>query len=265
MTPASFRKHKNHFGENQISVDKFGNKIGFGGDQFHQALNYNIDKEYQSRLNMASRGTILRMMSDGEEEINAKISPNVGLKGQRNLSQPNFPTSTAILRNIERKSSNPSLPALNLDSKNRITTPGYVGEEAYSNFYKKYRRLSKEREIWEEGYSATTAYLTSWQKMQIAPTPFGLLKWEGNENEINASNYLMGRKYALALSNSMKYLKTEKLNLRSNNLGTKGTIAILANLPETLTELDISKNDMGDSAMSQLVSWLNFSWNNPKN
>jgi len=95
--------------------------------------------------------------------------------------------------------------------------------------------------------------------MQIAPTPFGLLKWEGNENEINASNYLMGRKYALALSNSMKYLKTEKLNLRSNNLGTKGTIAILANLPETLTELDISKNDMGDSAMSQLVSWLNFS------
>ena len=39
----------------------------------------------------------------------------------------------------------------------------------------------------------------------------------------------------------MKYLKTEKLNLQSNNLGTNGGGAILSNLSVLLTELNISK------------------------
>jgi len=66
----------------------------------------------------------------------------------------------------------------------------------------------------------------------------------------------MGNKYAMALSSSMKYLKTEKLNLHSNNLGTNGSSAILSNLSNHLTELDLSKNNMGDEAMPKLVSWL---------
>lgn len=90
----------------------------------------------------------------------------------------------------------------------------------------------------------------------MAPSPIGLLKWDGEENEINVSNYYMGKKYALALSSSMKYLKTEKLNLQSNNLGSNGAISILTNLSEVLTELDLSKNNMGDEAMPMLVSWL---------
>ena len=66
----------------------------------------------------------------------------------------------------------------------------------------------------------------------------------------------MGKKYALALSSSMKYLKTEKLHLQSNNLGSNGSEAILANLYDFLTELDLSKNNMGNEACSKLVSWF---------
>ena len=84
----------------------------------------------------------------------------------------------------------------------------------------------------------------------------GLLKWKGNENEINADNYWMGKKYALALSSSMKYLKTEKLHLQANNLGSNGSEAILANLYDFLTELDLSKNNMGSEAISKLVAWF---------
>ena len=54
----------------------------------------------------------------------------------------------------------------------------------------------------------------------------------------------------------MKYLKPEKLNLQSNNLGSYGSISILSNLSDHLTELDLSKNDMGDEAMPKLVFWL---------
>jgi Ran GTPase-activating protein (RanGAP) involved in mRNA processing and transport len=90
----------------------------------------------------------------------------------------------------------------------------------------------------------------------MVPNPIGILKRDGNENEINASNYFMGKKYALALSSSMKYLKTEKLNLRSNNLGSNGSIAIIENLSHVLTDLDLSKNKMGDEAMQNLVAWL---------
>ena len=123
-------------------------------------------------------------------------------------------------------------------------------------FINKYRRLTKEKEVSPQGYSATTAYLAACEEQKIAPTPIGLLKWDGEETEINVENYLMGKKYALALSSSMKYLKPEKLNLQSNNLGSNGSISILSNLSEQLTELDLSKNDMGDEAMPKLVSWL---------
>ena len=102
--------------------------------------------------------------------------------------------------------------------------------------------------------------------MKVAPTPLGLLKHDGQEHEINVSNYYMGKKYALALSNSMKYLKTKKLNLHSNNLGSKGSKAILSNLPGTLEELDLSNNDMGDEAIPQLIEWLeNSTVQPPKN
>ena len=67
-----------------------------------------------------------------------------------------------------------------------MNTPGYIGEEAYNVFYTKFKRLSKEKEVSPNGYSATTAYLTSWEKLRLAPTPIGILKWKGNENEINA-------------------------------------------------------------------------------
>lgn len=123
-------------------------------------------------------------------------------------------------------------------------------------FINKYKRLGKEKEVSPDGYSATTAYLTTCEKFRISPTPMGIVRWDGAPNEINVENYRMGKKYAMALSNSMKYLKTEKLNLQSNNLGGNGSMAILSNLSDRLSDLNLSNNDMGDGAMPKLVEWL---------
>ena len=204
------------------------------------------------RTQINSRGTTFRLMSDSESEFGTNVelttgavsrskksipdvfSPNpitkffqpskefVTLKrDQRHSSQSILPRVESIEEpTITRTTSVVNLPKVN--PRDRTSTPGYVGEEAYSHYYKKYRRLSKEKEISPNGYSATTAYLASCEKQKMIPLPMGIVKWDGVEGEINCENYLMGRKYAMALSNSMKYLKTEKLNLQSNNLGGNG-------------------------------------------
>jgi hypothetical protein len=252
---ASFRINKgNNFSKSHSSLDHHGNKIGFGIDQNYRHLPYDKRNDF----NPVSRGTVLRMFSDTESELNLVMPSNETVrKITRNLSQPSLPKTNHLTDSkLSKKVTAYALPNIAKNTISRINTPGYIGEEAYNNFYKKFRRLSREKEISPNGYSATTAYLTSCEKMKVAPNPIGILKWVGNENEINVSNYFMGKKYALALSNSMKYLKTEKLNLHSNNLGSNGSIAILENLSQVLTDLDLSKNNMGDEAMQKLVSWF---------
>jgi hypothetical protein len=254
---ASFRIHKGNKKarlDPQPGFDKYGNKLGFITEPIYRTM----QNELRTDTNEIEGHSMYRTHDVNEPEINY-LMPNTEslFRNQRNNSQPNLPkASTMIDIKLNRKESYDALPVIPANPKDRIFTPSYVGEEAYSNFYKKFRRLSKEKEVSAKGYSATTAYLTSCDTLKMVPNPIGILKWDGNENEINVSNYFMGKKYALALSSSMKYLKTEKLNLRSNNLGSNGSIAIIENLSHVLTDLDLSKNKMGDEAMQKLVAWL---------
>ena len=99
----------------------------------------------------------------------------------------------------------------------RITTPGYIGIESMQCFYKKYKNLNKEVEFGENGYSASTAYLTSVHSMKVLPSPLGLMQHKGKEHTITAKNLKMGSTYASALSSSMKYLtNTRAVELPGN-------------------------------------------------
>ena len=88
----------------------------------------------------------------------------------------------------------------------RLETPGYIGLDAYMTFYKKYKRLGKEREEATDGYSASTAFLSKCHDMKLVPKPVGLLNHRGPVNSVLASNKKLGQQYALALSKSMKHL-----------------------------------------------------------
>ena len=97
--------------------------------------------------------------------------------------------------------------AKDTDKLKRLKTPGYVGLDPILCFYKKYKNLEKEKEFGDEGYSATTAYLSQVHSLKVLPSPMlGLMQHRGNDNAIRAKNLKLGNSYALAISNSMKHL-----------------------------------------------------------
>jgi hypothetical protein len=66
----------------------------------------------------------------------------------------------------------------------------------------------------------------------------------------------MGNSYALALSQSMKYLKANKVELPGNRINNKGATAIFSNLSDKLTYLNLSNNNIGIQSMPYLVNWM---------
>lgn len=142
-----------------VSVDKYGNKLGFGNELNYNTVQYSSRREHTNRLSLNSRGTVLRMFSDTESEVNF-IAPEITRKQVRNLSQPILPTTKDVFGIKKVEDSVKNLPEI-VNVRDRVTTPGYVGEEAYTLYYQKFKRLTKEKEVSPTGYSASTAYLTS--------------------------------------------------------------------------------------------------------
>lgn len=60
--------------------------------------------------------------------------------------------------------------------------------------------MNKELEFGENGYSASTAYLTQVQSLKVLPSPLGLMQHKGKVHTIAAKNLKMGSNYASALS-----------------------------------------------------------------
>jgi len=69
-----------------------------------------------------------------------------------------------------------------LNKTKRLTTPGYIGENAYLCFYRKYNRFEKELEHGENGYSPSTAYLATCNRLRQAPAPYGFLNRKADLN-----------------------------------------------------------------------------------
>lgn len=68
----------------------------------------------------------------------------------------------------------------------------------------------------------------------------------------------MGQKYAMALSSSMKYMNvTKSVKLPSNNMGKKGSKAIIKSLNKNIKHLDLSKNNIGLCSVNALKDWFN--------
>lgn len=160
---ATFKPAKYKQFHHEVKVDKHGNRIGFGAPVNYNTIIQDLKSENVNRMNLVSRGTVLKMFSeDNETDTPAPVRLKESiLKQQRNLSMPNLQKVQDVLVDQKaRKVSNPALPLIH-NVREGLTTPGYVGEEAYANFYKKYKRINREKEISPNGYSATTAYLTS--------------------------------------------------------------------------------------------------------
>lgn len=138
------------FNQTPVTVDRHGKRLGFGNDLGYFSMNPD-----SARDGLVSRGTMLRMYSDTESNLNAQIADV--RKVVRHSSQPIIPTTQQLAQsNLPRIINNAAINK----PLDRLTTPGYVGPEAYNHFYEKYRRLTREKEISPQGYSASTAFLT---------------------------------------------------------------------------------------------------------
>lgn len=122
---------------------------------------------------------------------------------------------------------------------NRYDKEQLVGEDAFVNYYEKFRKISRDPQRYKP--TATVAYIKETLKLGIPPAPLGLIKRKGSAAEINVKNYNIGNGFGKALGGSMKYLKPKSINLGSNK-NTVGIASIIENLNDGLENLDLSQN-----------------------
>jgi hypothetical protein len=185
--------------------------------------NFNISTQLTSK----KQPTYLSKIQESDKEIKpfsslAKSSSQIILKsptGGMEVEVKTFETLMGKLRkknNGEKKEDGRDLFSRDTmyrfyskdNSKlKRLKTPGYVGLDSYTAFYKKYNNADKELELGNgKGYSPSTAYLNKVMSLKIIPSTMGLLQHKGEHNVIRADNMKIGKNYALALSSSMKFL-----------------------------------------------------------
>ncbi len=105
---ATFHSINANYYKKQISFDNHGNKIGFGEEPSYSVVNYKRKMDAQRGLNLASRGTVLKMLSESEADIEPSTEKKI--RAHRNLSQPSLPSPQVVIKRAERERSNPSLP-----------------------------------------------------------------------------------------------------------------------------------------------------------
>lgn len=129
----------------------------------------------------------------------------------------------------------------------------YVGEHAYTNYYKKFRQISKDNQRLPE--TPSVAYIKEWSRVGISPTPLGLIKRKGQTSEINIKHYKIGNDRGSALGSSMKYLNPKAVIL-SDNSSANGVSHILCNLNDGLEQLDLSENNVNVRWLTTLCTWM---------
>ena len=143
----------------------------------------------------------------------------------------------------------------------RQPTPGYQGADSVCLYYQKFKRLDKELETDDNGYSASTAYLSKVRSLKMLPSPLGLIHnkdMSGNlKEQIQVDNLKLGTNYGLALSSSMKHLaSTQVLYMPGNRLGQKGGGAILGSLSERMRNINLDNNQIGHDGLAHLITWI---------
>lgn len=129
----------------------------------------------------------------------------------------------------------------------------FVGEEAFLNYYKRYRKMSQDPDRYEP--SPTVEFINETNRLKWPPAPFGFIKRKGKADEININHYNIGNNYGKALGKTIKHIKPKVL-LLGNNKNRKGISSIIKNLSDNLEKLDLSNNFIGFKQILDLTSWM---------
>lgn len=140
----------------------------------------------------------------------------------------------------------------NFDSQFNRTN--YANKNSFNEFFQKYaahRELTRKNVIKKE--SPSFAFIREIKASQRVPHPHGLLKRNGNENEISLNNCSVGDEYVLILAKSIIHSEVNhvrKLGLELNRLTLSGVTSMLNILKQNrktvtyLRKINLSNNNL---------------------
>lgn len=186
-----------------------------------------------------------------------------GHKSAKNVSLYSEPPISLRDRGLTSRVSTDSTRNFLLKSRDRLkrgcmeTYSGSIGPSAKLDFIHNYKYLKEisERNKYEKlELSPSAAYLEAIDKQKLNPVPFGIVRNNGKETEVDIHGYYMGDNYAKAFSEGFKHCKSiEKINLKSNRLSEKGTSLILSTLDfQNIKDLCLSDNKLGLLAIHKI-------------
>lgn len=143
------------------------------------------------------------------------------------------------------------------DSNCESETPtgrGYVGREAFTHYYKNYKKFSKDPKGCPE--SATIAFIKECKELNLNPAPLGLIKRRGEEGEIDANASQLGSTYLQALTKSLKHLDPKTIRIENVRENEDGIIGIVDNLKKGLVTLDFSNSTLTIKSVRKIIEWM---------
>ena len=140
----------------------------------------------------------------------------------------------------------------------------YVAKSCMKEFYEKYSQYDTLRRKYPIKYNTPSwAFIRSSVEEKIIPNPLGLIRRSGDEKILGINNHLVGDKYMIALSNSVRYSEhLESLEFRGNRLSGIGVSHLFKslndnkNLAPKIKFIDLSENHIGKSQIENLVNFL---------
>jgi len=88
---------------------------------------------------------------------------------------------------------------------------GFIGQEAFMNYYRRYRQVSQDPD--RHRPSPSVEFIKETNRLKVPPTPLGLIKRRGKADEINIKHYNIGNSYGKALGRTIKHIKPKALIL----------------------------------------------------
>jgi hypothetical protein len=202
-------------------------------DMLHD--NYRWESPISDRIKMTS--TLFTMMT--KKDASWRLKPN---QDDYDMEIVDEEFESNYVRNIL----NVSIEGDPIDHSPKKTT----GNKAVSDYYMHHKLLQKaidqDSNMGVER-SVFTSMLEKSAKSLLLPNKCGIIKSNGPKKKLNLRNAMLGNKYISIVSEGIKRIDYDMVDLRNNRLDEKGAGKVLKNLRITNKHLDLSRNRIGKS------------------
>ncbi|EAS06061.2 hypothetical protein TTHERM_00853000 (macronuclear) [Tetrahymena thermophila SB210] len=279
----------NTLGQN-LNIDKlkmqFYQKLGTSSPQnsqirIQEGRQIIIDEKNQKDQLALGINQTLKEMLDEKNVFHELISPESpdGLIGKSNKNDNkiifSFQQNQLNLNgNFGLNNQNQSTLSFSQALQTRIgemNSQGYDNTESFHSTYKNIYKMQQQADHFNQGTDLQQAILYKAYQSNVLPRKLGLISKSGSENSktqtikngkkyLNLSHLNIGSTYQSIVASALAHVDFSdlySLNLSKNNLTNASVELILQNLPENITKVDISNNNIGVNGAASLKQAFN--------